>query len=135
MPVPRLGPGPCSALGAHKPTGICAQGCWGTRQRVSALKSSAGNSPGSVTAKPSTLYKTRLLCQGCTNSKGSAHPQSKPDRQERSGATAVHSGLQSWLYLVDFSSAHCLPAEHTTIQPTAQKHTLRGALTSTNSCL
>lgn len=36
MPEPRLGPGPCSALGAHKHTSICAQGCWETHQRVTA---------------------------------------------------------------------------------------------------
>lgn len=58
--------------------------------------------------------------------------------REKSGAAVAHSGVQSWLWLADSGFLPCsLPTCWNTppIQPTAQKHTLMGALTSTNSCL
>lgn len=143
MPVPKLGPGSYSALGAHKPMSICAQGCWDTHQRVTPCKAQQETYLGVLQQKPSTLNKTRLLCQGCTNSKDSTHPSraSLTDRNDRQGKEQSHCctlrssemALSSRLWIAPLLTAYLL--EHTTIQPTAQKYTLMGALTSTNSCL
>lgn len=82
MPVPRLGPAPCSVLEAHKPTNVCAQGCRDTHQRVTALKSSAGNSPGSVTAEAQHSEQDETPVPGTHKQQRQHSPQSKSDRQE-----------------------------------------------------
>lgn len=115
MPVPRLSPGPCSALGAHKPTSICARGAGTPTKGRLPRKAQWETHLGVSQQKPSTLNKTRLLCQGCTNSKDST--QSKSDRQERRAGKGAEplshahefragSGFQA----LDSFPAHGLPA-------------------------
>lgn len=122
MPVPRLGPGPCSALGAHNPTSICDQGCWDTHQRVTTLKKLSRKLTWECYSRSPALHKTRFLCQGCTNSKDSTHPKaSLTDRNDRQGTERSHCrtrksselALASRLWISPLPTAYLL--EHTTI--------------------
>lgn len=117
MPAPRLGPEPCSALGAHKPTSICAQGCWDTHQRVTAPKSSAGNSPESVAAEAQHSEQDETPVPRLHKQQRQHSPQSKSDRQERQAGKGAEPLLHtqefradSGFQTLDFSLAHCLPA-------------------------
>lgn len=119
VPVPKLAPVPCSALGHTNPPN--------------------GHSFISATSPE----KHGPPCQGCTDSKRHHLPQSKSDRQTSDGPGkewSCHRSPRSSELALAFKLktspllAAC-PLEQTTIKTIAQKYTLMGALTSTNTCL
>lgn len=124
---PKLAPAPCS--GAHKPTSVCAQRVLEAHQRSFFPCPGHTTLPVSLRAAP---RETSPPCQGCTDSRRQHLPQSKSDRQGAELPSLIQLRAGTGFQTQDFTAC---PLEQTTTKTTAQKHALRGAPTSTGSCL
>lgn len=149
VPVPKLAPVPCTALGHTNPRASVPSVCPEAHQRVTQssqpppLKSTMGKPPVSLTAAPQQLQTRRdPLARDAQTAKDKHLPQSKSDRQmsdrqgkEQSCRRSPRSSELALAFKLKTSPLlTACPLEQTTIKTIAQKHTLMGALTSTNSC-
>lgn len=141
VPVPKLAPVPCSAVGHTNPRVSVPSGHADAHHRVThssqlpLLKSMTGKSPASPNER-------RPPCQGHTDSSRQHLPQSTSETDERRAGKGAELpsltqelGAGTGFKLKTYALLTACPLEQTTIKTTAHKYTPVGALTSTNSCL